>query len=339
MVKEARETEGRARVEVRVNVMPNRASASNAEPLSARDLELLGRVKARRLEAGVPGEVRERLLRRVLEDARRSEQSLAVPAAQFVAVPPRGLAFGLGWGAALACGLILLTQLRGWLRADDAGEDPLLAGEAATGEAATNGGGAEALARGERVFQSALFRAPAPAFSGALPAPESSLFGERPFSAQSAAWQVRRWDDLKSDPTEPAKYELVGGGMCVDIGDGERVVGGWPWLGSGIGSGSSGPKRVALAAGGRYRLVFRAWSREPLPAQVLIAVGHDQVPFSASAAARVDVSTTPRAFALSFVAAHHDPSVGVAFLATAAADAERTELCLSDVTLTEAPAR
>jgi hypothetical protein len=296
---------------------------------------LLGRVKARRLDAEISAEVRERLLRRVLEATRRSEQSLAVPAAQFVAVPPRGLAFGFGWSAALACALISLTQLRGWLRAGDRGEDPLLVDEAVTAEAATEGRGAEALARGERVFQSALFHAAAPVFSGALPGPESSLFGEAPFSAQSAAWQVRRWDDLKSDPTQSAKYELVGNGMCVHIGDGERVVGGWPWLGRGI----SAPKRVALEAGGRYRLVFRAWSREPLPAQVLIAVGHDQVPFSASAAARVDVSTTPRAFAVSFVAKHHDPSVGVAFLATAATDAERTQLCLSDVTLTEAPER
>jgi hypothetical protein len=145
---------------------------------------------------------------------------------------------------------------------------------------------------------------------------------------------VRRWDDLKLEPSEPAKHEIIGDGMCVELGSGERVVGGWPWP-SGVGA---APKPVALEAGRRYRLVFRAWSRDPLPAQVLIAVGHDRIPFSAAAGARVEVSTTARAYALSFVAAHHDPSVGVAFLATAASDAERTKLCLSDVTLTEAQA-
>jgi hypothetical protein len=315
--------------------MSNRASPSDTDPLTARDLELLGRARAQRLDESVPADVRERLLRRVLDDTRRSEQSLAVPAAQFVAVPPRGLGFALGWGATLALGFVVLTQFGGWLRGGEQMEDPALADEKALDEADGKGRGAEALARGERVFQSALFRAPAPAFSGELPAPESSLLGDQPFSLQSAAWQVRRWDDLKADPIEPAKHELVGDAMCVDIGGGERVVGGWPWLSEG----ATAPKPVELEAGQRYRLVFRAWSRDPLPAQVLIGVGHDRVPFSASAGARVDVSTTPRAFVVSFVAAHHDPSVGVAFLATAAADAQRTLLCLSDVTLTKATVR
>jgi hypothetical protein len=59
------------------------------------------------------------------------------------------------------------------------------------------------------------------------------------------------------------------------------------------------------------------------------------VPFSAAAGARVEVSTSPEPFVVSFVAKHDDPSVGMAFLANAAEGAEPTRVCLSDVTLTE----
>jgi len=63
--------------------------------------------------------------------------------------------------------------------------------------------------------------------------------------------------------------------------------------------------------------------------------GPVRLPVGAGAGARVDVSTTPEAFAVSFVAAHSDPSIGVAFLATGADTSDRTRVCLSDVTLTE----
>jgi hypothetical protein len=137
---------------------------------------------------------------------------------------------------------------------------------------------------------------------------------------------------LGAAPVEPAKYHIVGAALCVELGNGERVIGGWPWLPAGE---VTAAKPVQLEAGKSYRLVFKAWAQDPLPAQVLIAVGHDRMPFSAAAGARVEVSNTPQAFAVSFVAVHDDPSIGVAFLGSAAEGAERSRLCWSDVTLTE----
>jgi hypothetical protein len=318
--------------------MPNSTSPEGAEPLSAEDRQLLAAAREQRQRERVPDAVRERLLARALEDANRTDPSRVVPAAQFVAVQPRGLGFTFAGVGLMALAVALLTPLRGWLRGStgDAGEGA--GGAPLATESPADRADTPLEKLGGRLFASALFRAPAPAFSAALPPPEASLLGERPFSAQSRAWQVRRWDDLSTDPSEPAQYELTGGALCVALGNSERVIGGWPW---GAAAGSAPPvavqKSVRLDAGKSYRLIFRAWAREPLPAQVLIAVGHDRVPFSAAAGARVVVSTTPQAFAVSFRPVHDDPSIGVAFMATAADDSERTRLCLSDVTLTEAP--
>jgi hypothetical protein len=314
--------------------MTKPAFPSDAESLSVEDLELLGHARAQRRRESVPGEVRERLFARAIAEVKRTEAVRVVPAAQFVVAQPRGLGFALKWGGAMTLGLLMVSQLRAWLTRP--GESGPGEGAPIAGEAGANGLNSEHGALGARVFQSSLFRAPAPVFSGTLPAAGSSLLGERPFSAQSRAWQVRRWDDLSTSPVEPAKHELVGDALCVELGNGERVIGGWPWPGAGAGA---APEPVRLDAGKAYRLVFKAWAREPLPVQVLIALGHDRLPFSAAAGARVPVSSAPEAFAVNFVATYHDPSIGVAFLATAAQDADRTRLCLSDVTLTEAVPR
>jgi hypothetical protein len=330
---------------------PDGTEELSIEELSIEDLELLARARHQRKRESVPEPVRERLLSRALEEASRSEPSLVVPAGELVVVQPRGWGFAMGWVAAVALGVLGLTQARGWL----SGADGSVAEGATAAEGAASSANAAARKLGDRLFQSSLFHAPAESLSkdvsaaGVLPPGEASLFGERPFSAQSRAWQVRRWDDLRSAPVQPAQYELVNGALCVGLGGGERIIGGWPWLDKspdGVGSeGSVGsgrsesgvvaPAPVSLSAGKAYRLTFKAWAREPLPAQMLIAVGHDRVPFSAAAGARVDVATTPEAFAVSFVAAHSDPSIGVAFLATGADTSERTRVCLSDVTLTE----
>jgi hypothetical protein len=332
------------------------------EELSIEDLELLARARHQRKRESVPGPVRERLLSRALEEASRSEPSRVVPAGALVVVQPRGWGFALGWVAAVALGVLGVTQVRGWF---SGGDGRLAEGTTAGAEGSASSANAAARKLGDRLFQSSIFHAPAESLSkdvsaaGVLPPPEASLFGERPFSAQSRAWQVRRWDDLRTEPAQPAQYELVNGALCVSLGGGERIIGGWPWLdksldkggsegvvssGGSVGSGRSEsgvvppvpPVPVPLSAGKAYRLTFKAWAREPLPAQMLIAVGHDRVPFSAAAGARVDVSSTPEAFAVSFVAAHSDPSIGVAFLATGADSSDRTRVCLSDVTLTEA---
>jgi hypothetical protein len=332
------------------------------EELSIEDLELLARARHQRKGESVPEPVRERLLSRALEEASRSEPSVVAPAGEFVVVQPRGWGFAMGWAAAVALGVLGLTQVRGWF---SGGDGSIAEGVTAGAEGSASSANAAARKLGDRLFQSSLFHAPAESLSkevsaaGVLPPAEASLFSERPFSAQSRAWQVRRWDDLRSEPVQPAQYELVNGALCVGLGAGERIIGGWPWLdrspdrgGSGATAGSGGsvgagqpesggvaPAPVPLSAGKAYRLTFKAWAREPLPAQMLIAVGHDRVPFSAAAGARVDVSTTPEAFAVSFVAAHSDPSIGVAFLATGADTSDRTRVCLSDVTLTEGKPR
>lgn len=292
--------------------------------LSVEGRELLARAREQLDAGGVPAPVRQRLFERALDEARRAEPSRGLPAAPLVRVERRGAARVLGGTLALALALVLLAKVRLPFRASEDAADPLAVAAERTPSAARYVEG--------RLFQSALFRAPAPEWSGALPPPSANLFGERPFSSQSRAWQVKRWDDLGAKPDVPAAYELEGGALCVALRPGERVIGGWPWPAS-----AAPPAPVALSAGKAYRLVFKAWASEPLPSQLLIAVGHAELPFSAAGGARVEVSTTPEAFVVSFVARYDDPSVGVAFLANAAEDAAPSRVCLSDVTLTERP--
>jgi hypothetical protein len=192
-------------------------------------------------------------------------------------------------------------------------------------------------ALGEGLLRMSIFRAPAQTLPGGhLPPASLSLFGEPPFSARSRAWQVRRWDDLQSEPVEAATHDFKEGALCVVLGRGERVLGGWPWLApDGSVPEPRAPEAVALVAGRSYRLAFRAWAREPLPAQLLIALGHARLPFSGRAGARVPVSTAPQPFVVDFVSSADDSSVGVAFLATGADTEARTRVCVGDVTLTE----
>ena len=307
-----------------------------SEALGGGERQLLNSARAALQRDAVPGPVRQRLFERVLDEARRPGPSHVLQTAPLVPVRARGVWMVLGSAAAMAFGLVLLANARPLLRSLD--DEPL----------ALDGQPRPEQRLGDRIFQSALFRAPAPAWSGALPPADESLFGENPFSAQSHAWQVKRWDDLGSPPVEPAKYHFDQGALCVSLHAGERVIGGWPWASSGdpakgasagsvapLPSASAAPAAVALKAGKAYRLVFKAWASEPLPSQLLVAVGHSRLPFSAAGGARVEVSSTPEPFVVSFVTKYDDPSVGVAFLANAAADAAPTRVCLSDVTLTE----
>jgi hypothetical protein len=298
------------------------------DELSASDRELLAVARRELQRDHVPGAIRQRLFERVVDEARRVEPEHAQPAAPLVPVPARGVWLVLGSAAAMAAGLVLFANARSVFRST-AGDEPVAEGGPPRPEQQL----------GARIFQSALFRAPAPEWSGALPPADTSLFGDRPFSMQSRAWQVRHWNDLGADPGEPAKYHFDEGALCVTLRSGERVIGGWPWLPKSgeptSPAASTAPAPVAISAGKAYRVVFQAWASDPLPSQLLIAVGHARVPFSAAAGARVDVSTTPEPFVVSFVAKHDDPDVGVAFLANAAEGAEPTRVCLSDLTLTE----
>jgi hypothetical protein len=304
------------------------------DELSADDRALLAAARSALQRDHVPAPVRQRLFERVVEEAARGEVQLVQPMSPLVPVQPRGVWLVLGSAAAMAFGLVLFANVR-----------PSLRGSGGEGPAGSSLPRPEQQL-GDRIFQSALFRAPAPEWSGALPPADTSLFGERPFSMQSRAWQVKHWENLGADPDGLAKYQFEQGALCVMLRAGDRVVGGWPWLPDDDATDLAAkpevalpgaPAPVALSAGKAYRLVFKAWSSEPFPTQLLIAVGHAQVPFSAAAGARVEVSTTPEPFVLRFVAKHHDPSVGVAFLANAGEGAEPTRVCLSDVTLTEQP--
>jgi hypothetical protein len=318
--------------------------------LSVPDLELLERVRQTRRQVSVPAAVRQRLLARVLDESARGQQNIVVPAGQLVPVQRHALTPAV-WltGGALALGLVLLANARGLLGSS---ADRTAVGSEPRAHGATEQGPE----RGEGLLQLPVFRAPAQTLAGgAFPPPGPSLFGERPFSAQSRTWQVRRWDNLSDPPAQPAVYDFAEGALCVTLGGGERVLGGWPWLAApseasdapaALGGAASpgaaeqgsaatavAPRSVALLAGKPYRLVFKAWAHEPLPAQLLIAVGHSRLPFSARGAARVPVSPEPQPFFVDFVSAQDDPSVGIAFLASSAAGAERTRVCLSDVSL------
>jgi len=341
--------------EMTAELAPDELTASDGESAAAHDAlspgdrELLAAARGALQRDPVPGPVRQRMFERMLEEVRRPEH-VVLPAAPLVPVPGRGAWLVLGSAAAMAFGLVLLANARSWFRSS--GNDEPLASDAplSAEERAARARPEQRL--GDRIFQSALFRAPAPAWSGALPPASASLFGEAPFTAQSHGWQVKRWDDLGSAPVDPAKYFFEQGALCVTLRAGDRVIGGYPWLPKGTPASdadsvtapspatsapapSAAPAPVALTAGHAYRLVFKAWASEPLPAQLLIAVGHSELPFSAAAGARVDVASDPQPFVVNFVAQHDDPSVGVAFLANAGADAAPSRVCLSDVTLTE----
>jgi hypothetical protein len=183
---------------------------------------------------------------------------------------------------------------------------------------------------GELLAKSPLLRRPLLPIEGDEPlAPGPSLLGERPFSQEAQAWQVRRWTDPKADPDEQADFSFEGAALCVTLGRGERVIGGWPWPAPE----AAAPASVRIAAGRSYRLGFKAWAQGPLPSQLLVGVGHTAWPFVAAAGARVQVSADPEPFAMDFVAQHDDDSIGVAFLAANALNADGTRVCLSDVTL------
>ena len=311
---------------------------SSDRELSGPARELLGQALRQRSEEGVPAAVRERLLARALEEAQRGRPSFVVPAAQLV--PVRRHTFGVAvWSAGAAMlGLVLWTNARGLWQGEVDPAAPLAAGSAEVSEPAAGSAGQRSAGQcvagqcsaGQRLLDTPLFRTPAQLLpAGAVPAALPSLLAEPPFSAQSRLWQVRRWDNLSADPVEPATHEVANGALCVRLGGGERVLGGWPWAPPG----APAPKGVALAAGKPYRLVFQAWAEEPLPAQLLVAVGHAVLPFSAAGGARVPVSTSRQSFAVEVLSAQGDPSAGIAFLATGAAGSERTRVCLSEVTL------
>jgi hypothetical protein len=291
----------------------------SSEP-SAADAELLARARLARQADVVPEVVRQRLLARALEEAQRPSGVLPT---ELVPIASRGLGTVLGWATAMAFGVVLVANLRVVLSGRDepeaAGAEAAPAAEPSAAQRMVN----------DRLFQSALFRAPAPLLGGSPPAQAGSLFAERPFSEQSRSWQVRRWPDLSVGPDQPADYQFERGALCVPLGGSERVVGGWPWLSRE----EQAPAPVALRAGKAYRLVFQAWAREPLPAQVLVAVGHATLPFSAAAGARVEVTEERQFFEVRFTAPHDDPNVGVGFLAMGSGAS--TRLCMGELTLSE----
>lgn len=293
--------------------------------LSASELGLLRRARAQRQAEHVPDAVRERLFARVV-DVAQGQPSVVVSAAELTVVPMRPLRSAAWLLGVAALAVVLLSRVRDSIRNSREGSrepQAQLEAEGARGAA------------GARWLDTPLFRAPAPTLPSGEPPPRGpNLFAEAPFSMRSAAWQVRRWDDLSVAPTVSARHDFKEGALCVSLGPGERVLGGWPWAASS----SVAPKGVPLAPGKPYRLVFKAWAHEPLPAQLLIAVGHVRLPFSAAAGARVPVTTEPQSFVIDFASEHGDPSVGVAFLATSSKDAsekEPTRVCLSELTLTE----
>jgi len=310
--------------------MSNPSSPSNAE-LSVEELELLARARLLRRQETVPELVRERLRARLIAEVQHGPQNLVVPARQLVPVRHSPFRSAVWLAGALALGLVLLANARA-----------LFTGPADSATAGSEPSAPAGSGRRDGLLHMPIFQAPAQTLAaGALPSSGPNLLGEQPFSAQSRAWQVRRWDDLSADPGAAAAYDFSEGALCVVLGAGERVLGGWPWLAPDtvappeVSPPAVSPPEVPLLAGKSYRVSFKAWAREPLPAQLLIAVGHVRLPFSAAGGARVPVSTEAQQFVVDFVAKANDPSVGIAFLATGASGSERTRVCLSDVLLTE----
>lgn len=291
--------------------------------LSQDDRELLARARRSRVESRAPEWVRQRVVARSLAAAREGRVSLSTSAAELVPVTQGGSRASL-FAAALAA----LVVLPVYMRKMSAG-DVQASVEPEPEQPAASRGAREA---GEQLLRTPLFNAPAGVLGKREPPPYGpSLLGDRPFSELSEAWQVRRWNDLTRDPTDGAVFDFDEGALCVTLDAGERVLGGWPWAAEGV----IEPDEVPLAAGRRYRLAFRAWAHEPMPAQLLFAVGHSRLPFSAAAGARVQVSDEPESYVIDFDVESSDPSIGVAFLASNGKDMEQTRVCVSDVTLHE----
>jgi hypothetical protein len=309
--------------------------------LSREDRELLGRARRSRAESRPPEWVRQRIVARTLAEVQHGRPSLTISAAELVPVAPGGSRASL-LATALAVAVVLPFYLRN-MSAQEATDQALA--ETAETSAETSSSASSRVGRdaSERLLDMPLFRAPAGVLGKSAPPPRGpSLFGDRPFSELSQAWQVRRWNNLKWDPTDSAVFDFDEGALCVALEPGERVIGGWPWMESDALAPESetaertvAPEAVPLAAGKAYRLTLTAWAHEPVPAQMLVAVGHSRLPFSAAAGARVPVTTEPQSYVVDFAVKSSDPSVGVAFLAMNAKDSKPSRVCVSDVTLHE----
>ena len=301
----------------------------SVEPLSPEDSALLSLARRQRREQRAPDDLRQRARARVLAELAgptpvHALPAHALPAAVLVSVARPSLRFGLRLfgvaalvlGAIVGAPVLLRTLSKQWAEGP---EPPSAANWQASGPAG------ELLSHSSPLLRLPLLPLPddQPAVSG------PSLLGERPFAQPGGAWQVRRWNDPKADPDEPAAHSFEDGALCLPLAAGERVLGGWPWPAPGAAS----PEKVAIAQGRAYRLGFRAWVRGPLPSQVLLGVGHIQFPFVAAAAARVQVTPEAQRFAMDFVASHDDDAVGVAFLASNGRHADPTRVCLADLTL------
>ncbi|MEO8180641.1 MAG: hypothetical protein ABI895_17535 [Deltaproteobacteria bacterium] len=297
---------------------------SQEEGLSPENAELLSFARQQRRAQRAPEDLRQRARARALAELAGPAAAHAMPAAPLIAVTRPSLRFGLRLFAVAALVLGAIVGAPALLRTVSEqlaqGPEPR-----SSGNWQVSGPAGELLSRG-----SPLLRLPL------LPLPEEeppvlgpSLLGERPFAQPGGTWQVRRWNDPKAAPDEPAAYGFEDGALCVTLATGERVLGGWPWPTAGAAS----PGKVSIVQGRAYRLAFRAWVRGPLPSQVLLGVGHIQFPFVAAAAARVQIAPEPERFAMDFVASQDDEAVGVAFLASNGPHTDSTRVCLADVTL------
>jgi hypothetical protein len=292
------------------------------EELSAESQELLARVRRSRNSQSAPDSLRQRALARALAEAARPAV-LAMPASALVPVARPSTRVALRTLAAAALGVGLILGAPSLFRSLSARFAPSPE-RGAAGNWAVSGPAGELLKP-----SSPLFRLPLLPLTE--PLPEPSAPGAQPFSPQERTWQVRRWNDPKSPPDTPAAYSFDQGALCVTLGTGDRVLGGWPWPSEG----SVAPARVKLTGGRPYRLSFKAWVKGSLPSQVLLGVGHREVPFVAAAAARVQVSAAAEPFALDFVAAQDDADVGVAFLAANGHQAAPTRVCIGEMRLSE----
>jgi len=296
-----------------------------SEELSPEDVAVLSRARRQRREERAPEGLRQRAGARALEEAASRAAAHAVPAAALVSVARPSLRFGLRLLALAAAVVGAIVGAPALLRSFS---NPMAQGpEPRSGDWHASGPAAELLSHSSPLLRLPLLPLPEdqPSVSG------PSLFGERPFAQSGRSWQVRRWNDPKAEPEQPAAYGFEDDALCVPLGAGERVLGGWPWPAAG----ASAPDPVPISQGRRYRLGFRAWFRGSLPSQMLLGVGHIQFPFVAAAAARVQVAAEPKRFEMDFVASQDDPAVGIAFLATSSRSADPTRVCIADVTLGE----
>ena len=171
---------------------------------------------------------------------------------------------------------------------------------------------------------------------------EGNLITNGDFSHGDALWDVRYWPTLRRIPEGHETFEIVADSarsadrgarrndqaLCVQVRDGESLLGGWPAEPARL-----TPHSFALRVGRAYRFRLRAWFSGSVPVQLLVKVGHQNYPYTPTIITLVPVTETPQTFGVDFVAKANENDGGIAWTASGGTGSGESRLCIDDVVL------